>query len=134
MSPKSAASNASDNHEENSTGNSLAAKNSTGGPDNQLMGRQGLGSNNDNTNRFDGDQNDNDSGQISIVEQNAENEIKLHGIFHIGIVNRDPQHRLHTGPVNTFLLCRAFWIDHGLLTENCINNISNVLEVSFMHY
>lgn len=131
MSPKSASNGcASDNHEQNSTTDSPQAKNTADQSGNQLPSRQGVSSNQDNVNQFDGgDQNGQRSGSSGSEELGDNEHSKLCGMFYVGIINRDPKRSASAEIAKTYLLCRAFWCGHGLLTTHMDGNYMNVLEV-----
>lgn len=132
MSPKSASNGcASDNHEQSSTADSPPAQNTTSKTSNQPTNQQGMNANNDKTNQFDGgDQNNKRSDSSGTADLSDTNHPKLCGLFHIGTVNRDPYRKPPSELADTYLMCRAFWCDHGLLTDNLVGNVMNVLDVS----
>lgn len=121
-------SNVSDNQADKSTVSSTPADQSTGKTEHNLTNRQGLIDGHGDNNQAGNDLGDSGSGKLMNSERDDDIDQNLHGLFYIGSINREP-HRPNATAVDTFLLCRAFWTNHGLLTENCVNNVSNVLEV-----
>lgn len=117
-----------DNHEDAPSQNPLPGKNSTGNPGNQLSNDQGLGSNRNNANQSDGGESNSGSGHVDIDDRDSNNHIQLHGLFYLGLLNRKPNQQIFNDH-DAFFLCRAFWTDHAILSEKCVNYISNSLEV-----
>lgn len=60
-------------------------------------------------------------------QNDSELSANLRGIFYVGLINFD---RSCQRIGDTFLVCRTFWTDNAILTENCRNNILNFLEVN----
>lgn len=81
---------------------------------------------NENAKQMD-EQKTNEVSSPQILKNQSKNdgeESSLSGLFYVGLINLD-----RSKSSETFLVCRTFWHDSAILTENCRNNILNYLEV-----